>query len=904
MNKAVKIWLLIIASTWQVFGAGPTLDRDDLVIPVRAPKTVVPGHFETFILELNNDFTHPLNFAVTVEKPASWHFLSEVKNVQLLPGEKRSVIFLVEIDRACEIGNQSMNFDFFDAQHDIRLNEKITTEVENIHEVEVLAIRKPSHLTGGEKFEVEFELRNLGNCEERVRVYSDDGLIVNQEFTMAPNSTHFVTVKQSVPPNLSHVGYISCGLNINVGYQDMPIREVASVKAFPKTTHKTDPYHRFPIEASLIYFGSKNVNSYNDSYQIELKGNGFLDRNERHHFDFVARGPNRFSISRVGNYDQYSFKYHWEQSRKVGTTIRLGDFSYNLSDVTEMFRWARGVAVDHKNAQFEMGVFFNMPRFYTQVDYQYAVYVKYLMSKNWSIQLNGMQKHYGLEDETASLASVKSELNLKHHKVIAELSGGQKYGKSGQAGSLQLEGNIKKLQYRSHSLYADANYPGYYTNSVFSNTSFNYRRRYWGANAGLYYNAANPAQDTIFTTAPYSLNQNLGLSVFPTTALQLQVSYIHRSKEDRFEDKKFNYRENTMRYMLQYRKKGWTSQINGEFGDTENLLLTTEDNTGKTRSVRGRLEKTIGTKLRVGGFGQYLYTNRYDREQKEYVLYGGLVSYQALKNLRITGSYRNNYLLDEYNSDRTLLDLEVSSRFKAHRFSVKTSHALIRNTVNRTDFYVNARYTYSLNTPISKKNDLYALNGVLKADNPRDAAGVILNIAGQSVITDEYGNFLVNNLPVGIHYLHIDHGTLGMGLVTKTESPVEIEMFPKETNNITIEVVRGGSIKGKINFVQDQRAANEGEKIPLRVVKISNGSQEHLTYTDNEGNFSFRNLLPGNWKVRVISGKEDGNWVLSQNNVSVNVISSREADVQFEMVAKARTVKFSNKTMNLKIKKN
>lgn len=895
MSRAIHIWLVLLFSI-SGYASGPTLERDDLVVSVRAPKTVVPGQYETFILEVSNDYDFPLNFEVFVNKPSSWRLLSGVENVPLQPKEKRMVIFVLELDRACEIGDQKINFEFYDKQNDIRILETVTTTVKDVHKIKVIPARQPQILTGGESFEVAFEIRNLGNCYENVIVNADPGTLEETTISLPPNASRFVNVSHRVNNNLSHVGYASCGVSVAVEYSDEPIRSMVSIKAFPKSTQKSDPYQRLPVQASINYFGAKNLRDYEDGFQLELKGAGMLDRNNRHRIDFVARGPNRFSIARFGNFDQYSLQYKWQQSRTSYTTVKVGDFAYNLTPVTEMFRWARGVGVEHVTKKFDVGGFYNQPRFFTDVKYQYAAYGKLKWTPKFSTQLSAMQKYFAEGASPATLLSLKGQLDLTNHMASAEISTGSRGGASGIGANIDLQGRFKNLRYQSQNIYAGKDFPGYYNNSLFSNSTVNYRMTNWDLNAGVFYNSTNPAQDTVFTTAPYSISNTIGATRFFNKQSQLQLSYIYRFREDRLPGKKFSFREHATRYLFSHKVETWSTQIDGELARTENLLVNLEDNTGNTYNIRFRGNKNMNEKVRMGGFVQYLYTNRYDRDSRSYVLYGANVSYLPVRNLRLAAGYRNNYLLDEYYSDRVLLNFDASADYGSHSVSVNTSHALVRNTVGRTDFFVNARYTYRINAPIRKVKDLYSLSGQLRSSNARNVAGVVITINGQSVISDEYGRFVVNDLPEGLHYLYIDPGTLGIGLVTLVETPVEVMISAEGNNKVVIPVVRGGSISGNIA----QCGASSGKKVPLKVVKITNGEKEFLTYSDDEGNYSFKNLIPGNWKVRVIHDNS-GKYQIANNNIAANVTEGRATTVDFELKQRTRKIKFSEQSVDLKI---
>ncbi|MDZ7846715.1 MAG: hypothetical protein U5L96_08065 [Owenweeksia sp.] len=903
MIKRLHTALLLLLAL-SLYASDP-IDRDDLIVSVRAPKSVIPGQFETFILELSNDYDFPLNFDVSVDKPSSWRFLSPVNKVQLQPGEKKTVIFLMDIDRACEIGPKNIRFEFYDKQRDVKIVENVVTTVENIHRLEARAVRHPNHLMSGQSYEVEFVVRNLGNCYEEVQITSENGTPDLEEITMPPNSTYHIKVKQTAP-TVKHIGYIPSDISLITDSAQVPLRKRISLKIYPKVTERTDPYHRFPIEMSLIYFGARTAQPYSGGLQVELEGEGFIDRKDNHKLYFKARGPNRFSVARVGNFDQYTLEYTWQQNRHNSTHIRLGDFAFNLTPVTEMYRWARGVGVTQTFKKIEVGAFYNQPRFIDEIEQQFAAYGKYSVRKNWDIQLSAMNKQFK-GGRSGQLMSFQNTVSFLNQKLIAEYAFGGSGGNTGTAASLEMVGSLKKwgLSYSTQNIYASQFFPGYYSNSLFSNTSLRYRRKKLMLSANYSYNDANPAQDTIFSAAPYSTNATVGATYYFTSDLRTTVSLIKRSKEDRFPTKKFSYRENAVRYMTTYNSDFWKMRLDGELGQTQNLLVNS-DNISNTFNVRARAERQVFKWWSLGGFGQYLYNNRYTRSLQQYLLYGVNTTIRPTRNVSLMASYRNNYLIEEYNSDRSLVDVRLRGRFEDHEFSLGVSHALIRNTVDRKDFFVNARYTYRLNTPIRKKEGLYTLTGKISADNPRDAQGIVLHLAGQSVMTDDYGRFIFNDLPVGLHYLHLDMGTLDIGLVTSVETPVEVEIMPKERNYISIDLLRSGSITGKIDFKGNPRVNDQGEEgYPLEVIKATSGDRELLTYTDDKGHYSFKQVLPGEWKVRVVeTTTNNGSWVLANNNQSVNVAAGRKKEINFEMKKKQRKIKFkSQQTLDLKIKK-
>lgn len=904
MTRTVHTALLLLVAL-TLLAAGPTINRDDLIVSVRAPKTVIPGQFETFILELSNDYDFDLNFKITVDKPRSWRFLSPVEEVHLAPGETRNIIFLLDIDRACEIGQKTIRFEFFDEEHDVRIVESVVTSVENIHQLEARAIRHPKHLMSGQNFEVEFIVRNLGNCYEDVKVSSESGITNISEILMPPNSTYHVKITQRAP-EVDYVGYVGTNIVLETDSATQPLRERLSLKIFPKVTKRTDPFQRFPIDVSLIYFGAQTTRPYEGGFQYEVEGEGHLDQNGYHHLYIKARGPNRFSIARVGNYDQYTAVYTLQRNRFPITRVLLGDFAYNLTPLTEMYRWARGAGFSQEYKKFEIGAFYNQPRFIPEIRDQFAGWGKFKIQPNFSLQLSAMNRMYknGLN---AQVASLRTEIKFNNQEIKAEYGMGGVGGETGTGGNLEFTGGIKKLglSYSTQNIYASQYFPGYFTNSLFSNSNIRYRNGKLMLNAGYSYNDANPSQDTNLSAAPYSTTSTIGATYFLRKGLRLNAALINRSKEDRFPIKRFSYRENAVRYIMTYSDRLWNVRLDGEFAQTQNLLASS-DNYSTTYNLRGRVDRNLTRGWAIGGFTQYLYTNRYTESRQQYLLYGVNATIRPMKDVSIIASLRNNYLIEEYTNDRSLLDIQFRARRKNHQLLIGVSHALIRNTVDRKDFFLNARYTVRLNTPLRKKEGFYSLTGTIKAKNPRDAQGIVVRVAGQSVMTDDYGRFEFNDLPVGIHYLHIDMGTLDIGLTTSVETPLEVEIMPKERNYLSIDILRSGTIKGKIAFTMPARETASGDLgYPLRVVKATMGDRELLTYTDDQGNYSFKQVLPGEWSVRVVENSPtDKVWIVTENNQRVTIGPAEIEKVDFEIKMRERKIQFkSQESIDLKINK-
>ncbi len=910
MSRLVRHIMLCYALLFSVLliagdpSSGKSVDKDRLVIPVKVPETVVPGKFSSFILEVNNPFEHDLELTLSVNMPSSWHLLSKNEKIVLNPKEKRNVIFLVKIDRVCEVGIQEISFAFKNTEYDFKVEETYQTEVENVRNVIINILRKPRYITASDDYQVDFEIRNLGNCDEEILVSSLNGQFQKKKYQLPPRGTILISVENRSIGSLKQISYITAGLIVDVGYQTEQITITAPIKAYPDKTTKTDKYHRLPIRLGATYIGAQiGEEGFNGGYQLEAVGSGYLDQNKRHQLDFTVRAPNRFELARVGTFDQYSAEYTYHKNRLNKTTVRVGDFNYGLTRVTELQRFARGVGIAQTIGKLEVGGFINSPRFIGDIDFQFATYGAYQIDSVWQTKVSYMQKIYADSADNAHLISFQNTWQLKKHAISLDLSPSIQNGNIEYGGSIIASGSVGRFAYTTSNIYASPEYAGYFSNSLISNSNLNYKLGKLNLVASLFYNESNPERDTLFTVAPYSVSYQGGVAYSISKNWNTRLTYISRAREDRFPQRKFAFRENGFRYFLNMNKKNTQAQFIGEILQTENLLITADDNTSTTYLAALDVSQKLTRGLSINAFTQYFYTNRFSLERESLLFYGGGISYNFKRFLRLNASYRNNYSLDEYAIDRTLFDLRANVELGNHEIVFSGSSALVRRSINRQDYFVSVGYYYRLGAPLKRKEGLYAINGQVNAVNPKDAAGIILTIAGQTVVTDPYGHFVINDVPEGVHYMYIDNGSIKSGLLPDIDYTSEVFVYPKDQNTVVFNLVRGASIKGNLNIQQSQSEKLNKEPLPIKIVKITSGNREFLTYSDAKGNYNFANLVPGKWVLRVVNA-EEGGYTIVENNKTIDLKPADKGTIDFEINKNVRNIKFSKEPININIKKN
>lgn len=172
-------------------------------------------------------------------------------------------------------------------------------------------------------------------------------------------------------------------------------------------------------------------------------------------------------------------------------------------------------------------------------------------------------------------------------------------------------------------------------------------------------------------------------------------------------------------------------------------------------------------------------------------------------------------------------------------------------------------YQVPFGIPFGKKKDNGSIKGmVFDVENPNEGGmkGVIVQLSGQVTVTDSEGQFLFYNLPSDNYYLSLDYSSIGQDRISLLKMPIQVTLKQNETKEIKIGVIRKARIKGSItcydfssgllsnqkNLIQKGGIAN----VYLELIHIEDGEKRN-GITNLQGNFEFRDLRPGEYRLEI-----------------------------------------------------
>lgn len=123
-------------------------------------------------------------------------------------------------------------------------------------------------------------------------------------------------------------------------------------------------------------------------------------------------------------------------------------------------------------------------------------------------------------------------------------------------------------------------------------------------------------------------------------------------------------------------------------------------------------------------------------------------------------------------------------------------------------------------------------------------------------------------------------------------------------NEILIPLVNSGGITGKI--VTQNNGSNNlnttNKKIPIILVKLFNEQENFITKVNTDGEFSFKEMKPGQWKVEVIIQGNQDKFMVENPSQNVIIESEKLKELSFTMLPKERKIYFSNINVQLRSK--
>lgn len=496
------------------------------------------------------------------------------------------------------------------------------------------------------------------------------------------------------------------------------------------------------------------------------------------------------------------------------------------------------------------------------------------------------------------MISGKSKPN-KWIDLDLELAGGLKNGQLYKAYKSVIHTKVRST--RAHFTYtqADKDFPGFYNNSRFLSTGISSRiKSKFSMTLNYDLNRSNMVLDTLYANAPFSQNLNLITNYRIIGNNRISIALFRRNREDRKEPQLFNYTEYSGRLSSQNRFEKLRMHGYVEIGKVQNHLPMAEGELTNSFKANLSMSYKIKPQFTIDAFINYQMGEKYKTKDISSFYYGATINAKLNKNLKLLIAYQNNYQVEEYYRDRSLLNVNGYYTInQKHDLGVGINYHLVRNSLNKKEFSAFMRYTYSFRLKTTKVDNIGSLKGKILNHGVERIEGLIINLAGNYTVTDKDGNFEFPTVTKGEYYLILNDANTGLNTILEETGPFKIQILPGQVSEIELAMTMSANISGQIVIEQDSKASDKGYiisdgSIKELLIEAKKGEEILRLFTDKKGQFAFNDLRPGQWSIKIYSVGLPSGYTIKREVYTLDLSPGEKYSLEVPIKRKAYKIKF------------
>ncbi len=854
---------------------------------------LLPGEVINLPISIKNSSSNTVDLELKINLPDDWKTILDNNSVQILPNDKVIVVYSIQTSGLASVGKYPISIHVNNRTNG-QIVSSVQTEVEikELEDISLMLVSASSYVVAGKQLTASYLLRNEGNTTKRIYLETFNCEIEGQkEVELKPDESVTINAVVSTDVELSKTlrKYFTVKAVSNTKVYENAYQPYT---VFPSGNYKIDLYHRFPVKASAAYLYSNQYETPISGYQFELSGNGTLDADGKHQLEFLARGPDNNRFGFMGLYNQYYVSY-----RNKNIDITLGERTYQFTPLTEASRYGLGAETRVTlNNGIRFGIIGVKPRFYEEIENEIAGYAGYAFNKDNSFDLYYISKETNYSPDRIHLTSINGSVApFKRTNLEFEYSRGLYQNEWDNAYRANLASSFSIFQFVGNYFNTGENYPGYYNNSKFYSANLSAKVTDW-MNVGVYTKEdfQNAQLDTFFITAPYSKAIHTYVNFKVARQANFRLFWRNYERKDRLSKDKFHYETQSLNAQYRHRVKSFDYNVLAEYGETTNLQLETNNTKQNTYRFAGNLAYRINKAHSFQVFGSWSNVNSFISEEERSLTVGLSANSRLGKNLYANLYLQNAYDVDDYYTNRNLMQLSLDYSFlERHKISTRSYYTLYKTETENPNLTLSIEYSCRFGVPTSRALSAGSLAGSIVREDGSPVEGVQLNMLNNSALTDENGAFIFNLVPPGRHLLFIDNLGFEIDEILSIKTPIEIDIIGDREASLNMEVTKGARLQGQF-ISNDKLDKREGI-----VVELKNELEQFRISTKADGQFSFPLVRPGSYRFKVfISTLPDG-YETEQSEFNIELESGRNMDVKLELVKRERKIKFSSQSFVL-----
>lgn len=886
-----------------------------LEIRVSGADTLVtrPGRILTLSFMVSYAGPIPLDFIEEIKLPEGWRTLMPLGSFQLAPGGRTLRIVPVQVPPSSRAGNFKVEYSLHGRERpDVRDTETVRIQVVPLDKLQLFLVQKPSEFIPGQTYSLTFQAVNGGNtpCDFVLRTGTAGTILVampEKRFSLDPGETALIELDVSIPADT-----VQPSQSFTLSAIDAEGNRLATlfvpIDTILATPDTLDLYHSLSsyLEIQNSWDGTENP------IQLHWYGSGYMDEEKTRYVEFSFQGPDTSDSGRFGREDEYWLNYADEDS-----TFRLGDQTFGVSRLTSQYQYGRGAEVEYHPSQqrYRLGVYHFRSRWSDPEEQETGAFLAQELGKDAEMQFNYVEK----EDRQAADGSLYTDqiYSLSSFFPLGdswEVEGEYGWSKTSEpilapkdwAYRVQVRGSPwRNMFFTGTKIHAEPDFFGEYNDYD-----------YWGGTLGIPLSTATllvlqhstyesnlyPELNTELDRAPKEVLSRGYVDFTLPQSWHASIGYDCFKNEDRLLPRNYHYRESSwwLRLGRSLDTLSWEARV--RYGEQEDLLNQSIANLWNySFYLNWALSPTTLFSL-YGIFGDDSAS-----EDGTYLLsdsgeWGASLAWQASPRLGIELWYTKNGFNDDEEPVQDQYNLRTHYVFpNEHKLRFEYQRHDSENSDTKEYFLLS--YLIPIKIRLQKKRDIGGIVGqVFNAEDPAmpPMADVVLICGNQKVRTDSQGRFTFSDLPFGTYLLQIDPDSIEKHQTPSQRFPLPVAIDSNEPVEINIEIVIGGTVKGKVfveretggnvDMVETHRQLTDGQGLGSILVEISRDSTVLRRLTESDGTFRFQRIPSGHWTLKVYDHNLPENMRLENPQMGLTLEGGQEIDIPVKVIIQKRKI--------------
>jgi hypothetical protein len=929
-SNSLLIAVIVISALAVILNAGYA---DEKPIDARPISSVTlasqPGRILTLSFRVANNTDETKDLVEGVQLPPNWLSLISGNRYSIAAHKSQVRLTAFQVPRDCPAGKYTGIYSTYSAKNpSMREDIPISITVSSITKLAAIMEDAPDNVIAGDEFKARVRVVNEGNAPIDVHILAENHqpgfpAVAEPSAVSIPTGESTVVIvtaktdrrQNRMMESLVQIRAISAADNGRSASANLNV----IFNIIPRTSGNASPYNYIP---SQIEYRTKSL-SGGSAGQVSWVGGGAIEESSTDTIDFKLQTSGGSMSKTLGWRDEYSLGYSSKDVR-----VNLGDHTYGFSYLTDYMHYGSGVSIDLRSSTAnEFGMYYMKPPVDSLDQGAAGIYLQRYLGGNADVKLNLFEgdkySSYNKADVSSQIVSLETTAkplpNLNVHAEYGLCSSDR--DPSDSAYRIELNDTIsRKADFSFQTTHAGADYYGYYQDRDYTSGSVNIP-----LSARLQANAS-------YSTWQSNLDRRAELGTSPKEAYtQCDFHYDLRNRwytdiglgiyrrDDMMSPADFNYVESPLRLTLGNTGKKYTWLMELRDGERKDYLAHTTSSLQACRFFASYQPspKQVFT----------LYADRSNINGGGYLFPGGnsigfSASVKPSERFSLVAWYTNYAYTDALlNSNQLELSATYTERddrtwnLRVQRFNPGTPSA---------DTTVEILYTIPMSLPVSVRKDIGAVKGRVydvQKDGRPGIANVLLYLNGLSSVTDENGEFSFPSLPGGTYSLKVDPKSIGLDRVTEIKMPLTVQVTTRKTTTVDLGVTDEVSVSGSVlmeasptEIVRPEStdaatvyatnlSSGSSDKSITRgsqpspsglqnvIVELSSDSETIRRVTDHIGSFSFDDLRPGNWTLRVMKYNLPSNCYLENPEVQLFLRPGERRSIAINVLPRVRQIK-------------